>query len=70
MANRWRHCAHLTGPGIDPKTPRTDNKWLTTELTDWLIKNERDKNKLEANNPLLLELEEFRLAKEKGSNLG
>ena len=33
MANRWRHCADLTGPGIEPKTSRTDSVRLATELT-------------------------------------
>ena len=33
MASRWRHCADLTGPRIEPKTSRTDSVRLTTELT-------------------------------------
>ena len=33
MASRWRHCADLTGPGIEPKTSRTDSARLATELT-------------------------------------
>ena len=33
MASRWRHCADLTGPRIEPQTSRTDGVRLTTELT-------------------------------------
>ena len=33
MANRWRHCADLTGPGIKPLTSRTDSVRFATELT-------------------------------------
>ena len=33
MASRWRHCADLTGPGIEPQTSRTDSVRLATELT-------------------------------------
>ena len=33
VASRWRHCADLTGPGIEPHTSRTDSVRLTTELT-------------------------------------
>ena len=33
VASRWRHCANLTGPGIEPQTSRTDSVRLTTELT-------------------------------------
>ena len=33
MASRWRHCAGLTGPGIEPQTSRTDSVRLATELT-------------------------------------
>ena len=25
VASRWRHCADLTGPGIEPQTSRTDS---------------------------------------------
>ena len=32
MANRWRHCVDLTGPGIEPQTSRTDSVRLATEL--------------------------------------
>ena len=33
VANRWRHCVDLTGPGIEPQTSRTDSVRLATELT-------------------------------------
>ena len=33
VASRWRHCADLTGPGIEPQTSRTDSVRLATELT-------------------------------------
>ena len=33
VASRWRHCANLTGPGIDPQISRTDSARLATELT-------------------------------------
>ena len=33
VASRWRHCADLNGPGIEPQTSRTDGVRLTTELT-------------------------------------
>ena len=33
VASRWRHCADLTGPRIEPKTSRTDGVRLTAELT-------------------------------------
>ena len=33
MASRWRHCADLTGPGIESQISRTDGERLTTELT-------------------------------------
>ena len=33
MASRWRRCADLTGPGIEPRTSRTDSVRLATELT-------------------------------------
>ena len=33
MASRWRHCADLTGPGIEPQTSRTDSVCFATELT-------------------------------------
>ena len=33
VASRWRHCADLTGPGIEPQTSRTDSARLATELT-------------------------------------
>ena len=29
----WRHCADLTGPGINPQTSRIDSMRLATELT-------------------------------------
>ena len=37
MASRWRHCADLTGSGIEPWTSRTDSVCLTIELTDWWV---------------------------------
>ena len=33
VASRWRHCADLTGPGIEPQTFRTESVRLATELT-------------------------------------
>ena len=33
MASRWRHCADLTGPGIEPQTFRTDSVRIAAELT-------------------------------------
>ena len=33
VASRWRHCADLSGPGIEPQTSRTDSVSLATELT-------------------------------------
>ena len=33
VANRWRLCVDLTGPGIEPQTSRTDSVSLATELT-------------------------------------
>ena len=33
MASRWRHCADLTGPGIEPQTSRTESVRFATELT-------------------------------------
>ena len=33
VASRWRHCAGLTGPEIEPQTSRTDSVCLTIELT-------------------------------------
>ena len=33
VASRWRHCADLTGPGIEPQTSRTESVRLATELT-------------------------------------
>ena len=33
VASRWRHCADLTRPGIEPQTSRTDSVRLATELT-------------------------------------
>ena len=37
MASRWRHCADLTGPGIDLQTSRTDSARSATELTAGLL---------------------------------
>ena len=37
MASRWRHCADLNGPGIEPQTFRTDSVRLATELTGYVI---------------------------------
>ena len=39
MASRWRHCADLTGPGIEPQTSRTESVRLATELTAGLEQN-------------------------------
>ena len=33
VASRWRHCADLIGPGIEPQTFRTESVGLATELT-------------------------------------
>ena len=33
VASRWRHCADLTGPRIEPHTSRTESVRLVTELT-------------------------------------
>ena len=33
VASRWRHCADLTGPGIEPETSRTESVRFATELT-------------------------------------
>ena len=33
MASRWRHCADLNGPGIEPRPPALIAMCLTTELT-------------------------------------
>ena len=33
VMSRWRHCADLTGPGIEPQTSRTESVRLATELT-------------------------------------
>ena len=33
VASRRRHCADLTGPGIEPQTSRTKSVHLATELT-------------------------------------
>ena len=33
VASRWRHCADLTGPGIEPQTYRTESVRLATEPT-------------------------------------
>ena len=33
VASCWRHCADLTGPGIEPQTSRTDSVRLAIELT-------------------------------------
>ena len=38
VASRWRHCADLTGPGIEPKTSRTESERFATELTAGLRK--------------------------------
>ena len=37
VANRWRHCADLTGLGIEPQTSYTDSVRLATELTAGLM---------------------------------
>ena len=45
VASRWRHCADLTGPGIEPQTSRTESVRLATELTagaDTVFKFEND----------------------------
>ena len=34
VASRWRHCADLTGPGIEPQTSRIGSVRLATEPTD------------------------------------
>ena len=33
VASHWRHCADLTGLGIEPQTSHTDSTRLATELT-------------------------------------
>ena len=33
VASCWRHCADLTGPGIEPQTSRTESVRFATELT-------------------------------------
>ena len=33
VASRWRHCADLTGPGIEPQISSTDSVRLAAELT-------------------------------------
>ena len=33
VVSRWRHCADLTGPGIEPQASRTERVRLPTELT-------------------------------------
>ena len=33
VASRWRHCADLTGPVIEPQTSRNHSARLATELT-------------------------------------
>ena len=33
VASRWRHCADLTGPGIEAQTSRIVSVRLATELT-------------------------------------
>ena len=38
VASRWRHCADLTGPGIEPQTSRTESVRLATELTAGSVK--------------------------------
>ena len=38
VASRWRHCAHLTGPGCELQTSRTDSIVSTTELTGLALK--------------------------------
>ena len=53
VARRWRHCADLTGPGIEPQTYRTESVRLTTELTAidslnyYSLINENDKRQTE-----------------------
>ena len=37
VASRWRHCADLTGPGIEPQTSRIVSVRLATELTAGLM---------------------------------
>ena len=37
VASRWRHCADLTGPGIEPQTSRTDSVRFASELTKCII---------------------------------
>ena len=44
VASRWRHCADLTGPVIEPQTSRTDSVRFATELTaglDIMLLNKR-----------------------------
>ena len=43
VASRWRHCADLTGPGIEPQTSRTDSVRFATELTAGTTKSPRSK---------------------------
>ena len=38
MASRWRHCADLTGPGIEAQTSRTESERFATELTAGLLR--------------------------------
>ena len=33
VASRWRHCADLTGPGIEPQISRTESVRLAVKLT-------------------------------------
>ena len=33
VSSRWRHCADLTDPGIEPQTSRTDSVRLAAQLT-------------------------------------
>ena len=40
VASRWRHCADLTGPGIEPQTSRTDSVRLATELTAGIVRSD------------------------------
>ena len=39
VASRWRHCADLTGPGIEPQTSRTESERFATELTAGVFKH-------------------------------
>ena len=38
VASRWRHCADLTGPGIEPQTSRTESVRFATELTAGILR--------------------------------